>query len=241
MNIYQSLSLRTLASFSLSMCSGSHRPAESTGKQKRTENKDIRQCGVALSAAPELQIAITKLCSVRKVNIGKVTDKLDQIFVTNAARADARRETKRKEEEEAETRKIRRKGEKFNKNMEEPLASTIGDLLAKMNAMGNAVGVTKEYLKRQFNARMMRAEHDGFNYPSVGDKFRANTKKRKIKMKPSDDSNELEYLKALVILMMKADSRRGAVINEVLQLTGIAKCLNPSLNIVLTLTLTQTP
>jgi hypothetical protein len=88
---------------------------------------------------------------------------------------------------------------------------------------------------------MMRAEHDGFNYPSVGDQFRANTKKRKIKMKPSDDRNELEYLKALVILMMKADSRRGAVDSEVLQLTGIAKYLNPSLNIVLTLTLTQTP
>jgi hypothetical protein len=223
------------------MCSGSHRPAESTGKQKRTENKDIRQCGVALSAAPELQIAITKLCSERKVNIGKVTDKLDRIFVTNSARADAKRETKRKEEEEAETRKIRRKGEKFNKNMEEPLAATIGDLLAHMNAMENAVGVTKEYLKRQFNARMMRAEHDVFNYPSVGGQFRANTKKRKIKMKPSDDCNELEYLKALVILMMKADSRRGAVDNEVLQLTGIAIDLNPSLNIVLTLTLTQTP
>ena len=142
---------------------------------------------------------------------------------------------------DAETRKIRRKGEKFNKNMEEPLAATIGDLLAQMNAMGNAVGVTKEYLKRQFNARMMRAEHDGFNYPSVGGQFRANTKKHKIKMKPNDDRNELEYLKALVILMMKADSRRGAVDNEVLQLTGIAKYLNPSLNIVVTLTLTQTP
>ncbi len=158
---------------------------------------------------------------MRKViNIGKVTDKLDQIFVANSARADARRETKREEEEEAETRKIKRKGEKFNKNMEEPLAATIGDLLAHMNAMENAVGVSKEYLKRQFNARMMRAENDGFNYPSVGDQFRANTKKRKIQIKPSDDRNELEYLKALVILMMKADSRRGAVDNEVLHLTG---------------------
>ena len=223
MNIYQSLSLRTLASFSLSMCNGSHRPAESLGKQKRTQNKDIRQCGVALSAAAELQVAITKLCSVRKVNIGKVTDKLDQIFVTNSARADARRETKRKEEEEAETRKIKRKGEKFNKNMEEPLAATIGDLLAHMNVMENAVGVSKDYLKRQFNARLMRAENDGFTYPSIGDQFRTNTKKRKIKMKPSDDRNELDYLKALVILMMKADSRRGAVDNEVLHLTGTSK------------------
>ena len=33
MKIYQSLSLRTLAVFSLSMCNGSHRPAEAKGKQ----------------------------------------------------------------------------------------------------------------------------------------------------------------------------------------------------------------
>jgi hypothetical protein len=99
MKIYQSLSLRTLAAYSLSMCNGSHRPAES----------EKRQCSVALTAASELQIAITTLCSVRKVNIGKVTAKLDEMFVTNSARADARRETKRKKEEEAETRKIQKK------------------------------------------------------------------------------------------------------------------------------------
>ena len=220
MKIYQSLSLRTLAVFSLSMCTGSHRPAEAKGKQKRTENKNVRQSGSALQAACALQTAITKLCSVRKVNIGSVTSKLDAVFVTNSSRAAAHRERKRKEEEEAETRKIQKKGIKFNKNMEEPLAATIGDLLAHMKAMNNAVGVSKEYLRRQCNARMMRAEIDKFTYPSIGDQYRANNKKRKIKLKPSDDQNELDYLKALVILMMKADSRRGAVEHEDLQLTG---------------------
>ena len=220
MKIYQSLSLRTLAVFSLSMCTGSHRPAEAKGKQKRTENKNVRHSGSALQAACALQIAITKLCSVRKVNIGRVTAKLDAVFVTNSSRAAALRERKRKEEEEAETRKIQKKGIKFNKNMEEPLAATIGDLLAHMKAMNNAVGVSKEYLRRQCNARMMRADIDKFTYPSIGDQYRANNKKRKIKLKPSDDQNELDYLKALVILMMKADSRRGAVEHEDLQLTG---------------------
>jgi hypothetical protein len=157
---------------------------------------------------------------VRKVNVGKVTALLDQIFVTNSARADARRVKKRKEEEEAETRKIQKKGVKFNKNMEEPLAATVGDLLAHMKAMDNAVGVSKEYLKRQLNARLMRAEYDEFSYPSIGDQYRANTKKRKIKMTPSDDRNELDYLQALVMLIMKADSRRGAIDLESLKLTG---------------------
>jgi hypothetical protein len=209
MKIYQSLSLRTLAVFSLSMCKGSHRPAEAKGKQKRTESKDVRQCGSALLAASELQIAITKLCSVRKVNVGQVTAKLDLVFLTNTRRADALRESKRLEEQEAETRKIQKKGVKFNKYMEEPLAATIGDLLAHMTAMNNAVGVSKDYLRRQCNARMMRAEFDMFSYPSISDRFRAKNKKRKIKLTPSDDQNEVEYLKALVILMMKADSRRG--------------------------------
>ena len=172
MKIYQSLSLRTLAVFSLGMCNGSHRPAEAKGKQKRTENRDVRQCGSALQAPSELQVAITKLCSVKKVNVGRVTAKLDLIFDTNSLRAAALRERKRKEEEEAETRKIHKKGIKFNKNMEEPLAATIGDLLAHMNAMNNAIGVSRDYLRRQCNARMMRAEIDKFAYPSIGDQFR---------------------------------------------------------------------
>jgi asparagine synthetase A len=66
----------------------------------------------------------------------------------------------------------------------------------------------------------MRAENDAFTYQSIGDQYRAKTKKRKIKLTPSDDRNELEYLQSLVILMMKADSRRGGIDNETLKLTG---------------------
>ena len=58
--------------------------------------------------------------------------------------------------------------------------------MAHLQAMGNAVGVSKDYLKRQFNARMMRADLDGFKYPSIGAEYRAKTKKAKIKMTPSD-------------------------------------------------------
>ena len=135
MKIYQTISLRTLAAFSLSMCNGSHRPAESKGKQKRTENKETRQCGSALSAEPFLKTAVTKLCSVKKINVGKVTAKLDAIFITNSTRADARRESKKAEEIAAETRRLQKKGVKFNKNIEEPLAASIGDLLAYLKAM----------------------------------------------------------------------------------------------------------
>ncbi len=57
----------------------------------------------------------------------------------------------------------------------------------------------------------MRADNDGFKYSSIGPEYRAKTKKAKLKMTPSDHRNELDYLKALVILMTKADSRRGTV------------------------------
>jgi len=220
MNIYQSLGLRTLATFSLAMCTGSHRPAESGGKQRRTQGQGRRECGSAFRATPALQTTITMLCSVRKVNVGKVTARLDEIFATNLARQGERREQKRLNEEEAEKRKMQRKGAKFNKNMEEPLATTIGDLLAHLKAMDNAIGVSKDYLKRQINARVMRAEIDEFKYPSIGDEYRAKNKKRKIKLTSSNDRNEIDYLTALITLMMKADARRGAMDQGTVVLSG---------------------
>ena len=202
------------------MCTGSHRPAESQGKQTRTQGKEQRECGTAFRAPKDLQTTITTLCSVKKVNVGKVTAKLDAIFVTNLARQDERREQKRINEEEAEKRKMQRKGAKFNKNMEEPLAPTIGDLVAHLKAMDNAVGVSKDYLRRQINARLMRAEVDEFKYPSIGDEYRAKNKKKKIKLTPSNARNEVDYLTALVTLMMKADARRGALDQAPVQLSG---------------------
>jgi hypothetical protein len=230
MRIYQTMSLRTLAAFGLSMCNGSHRPAEAEGKQERTKNKQLRGAGSALTAAPDLQLAVTRLCSVKKVNVGKVTAKLDAVFVTNSQRANDRRATKRVEEEEEAARKLTSKGVKFNNALEEPLAPTVGDLLAQLTAMGNAVGISKDYLKRQFNGRVMRAEKDAFTYPSIGDKYRTNNKKKKLKMTPSDKQNELEYLKELVIHMMKADSRRGAINTEPIALEGLLRKV-PTLNV----------
>ncbi len=228
--IHQTLSLRTLASFGLSMCNGSHRPAEAEGKQERTKSKQLRGAGAALTAAPDLQLAVTRLCSVKKINVGKVTAKLDAVFVTNLQRANDRRGKKRIEEEEEAARKLASKGVKFNNALEEALASTIGDLLAHMAAMGNAVGISKDYLKRQFNGRVMRAEKDAFTYPSIGDKYHTKNKTKKLKMTPSDKQNELEYLKELVIPMMKADSRRGAINTEPIALEGLLRKV-PTLNV----------
>ena len=230
MKIYQTMSLRTLASFGLSMCNGSHRPAEGQGKQNRTRNKAVRGSGSALNADPIVQRAVTKLCSVKVVHVGLVSAKLDAVFFTNSKRADARREKKRLEEEEEATRKITNKGIKVNAALEEPLAPTVGSLLAHMTAMDKAVGVCKEYLKRQFNGRLLRAEKDEFTYPSIGLKYRTKNKKQKLKMTPSDNQNDREYLQELVVLMMKADFRRGALDTEAVALEGLLPTV-PTLNL----------
>ena len=49
-----------------------------------------------------------------------VSAKLDAVFATNSQRADARRETKRVEDEEQAKRKIANKAIKFNTALEEP-------------------------------------------------------------------------------------------------------------------------
>ena len=131
---------------------------------------------------------------------------------------------------ESATRKIAKKAVKFNNALEKPLAATVGDMLAHLKAMGNGVGVSKDYLKRQLNARLMRAENDDFTYPSIGAKYRSQNKKKKIKMKPSDSQSEVDYLQELVILMLKADSRRGAVDNEAVGLSGLLRVV-PTLNV----------
>jgi hypothetical protein len=53
---------------------------------------------------------------------------------------------------ESATRKIAKKAVKFNNALEKPLAATVGDMLAHLKAMGNGVGVSKDYLKHQLNA-----------------------------------------------------------------------------------------
>ncbi len=67
-----------------------------------------------------------------------------------------------------------------------------------MKAMDNAVGVSKDYLRQQKNARLMRAEVDEFKYSSIGDEYRAKNKKKKIKLTPSNARHEVDYLTALV-------------------------------------------
>jgi hypothetical protein len=96
-DIYPSMSLRTLAGFSLSISNGSHRAPGSKGKQERTAHVGVFEGGAAFTSQPEVRLAVTKVCGVRRVKTGTVTRLLDTVYATNCANAALRRESKRVE------------------------------------------------------------------------------------------------------------------------------------------------
>jgi hypothetical protein len=136
--------------------------------------------------------------------------------------ADAVRKAKHEADKEKKARLHHNKGVAFNINMEEPLARTEDELNEYMLMLGNAIGTCKAYLKRQFDARVARATVDEFNYPGIGPIFRDKAGK-KLKKTPSSGEDHVDYLKKLVLLMMKADSRRNSAMNEAPSLVGLVR------------------
>ena len=132
--------LHTLASFSLSVANGSHRAAETAGKQKRTQHGTVFAGGAAYTAAPEVQAAVTTLCSVRRVKKGKVTVFLDSNHAAKIVAAAERRERKRLEGIAEQQRKDAEKGVRFNTAMEETLAQNGEAIEAHLEMLGHAKG-----------------------------------------------------------------------------------------------------
>jgi hypothetical protein len=60
------MKLRTLAAFSASICSGTHRPKHGTGTQ-------VKGAGIALTAPEAAKAAVSTLCGVRRRSPGALT------------------------------------------------------------------------------------------------------------------------------------------------------------------------
>jgi hypothetical protein len=190
-DIYPSMNLRTLASFSLSMANGSHRAAARTGKQQRTAHGTVFPGGAAFTAAPEVQGAVTSLCGVRRVKKGKVTIFLDSVYSVNTVVAAERRERKRIEGIAEQQRKDAAKGVRFNTAMEETLAQNAHAIEAHLEMLGHAkgtstimrtetipprahtnpipflLGVSIAYLQSQYKGRKLRADQDDYSWPTL--------------------------------------------------------------------------
>jgi hypothetical protein len=109
--------------------------------------------------------------------------------------------------------------------MEEPLAVSVQDLEDQLKLLGHAKMMRYSYLKRQFAAREARAGIDKYTYPDIGIGFRDKAGK-KLKMTPSNGEDKHEQIKKLVLLMMKADSRRQPSSDVQPTLSGLVR-LNP--------------
>ena len=79
------------------------------------------------------------------------------------------------------------------------------------------------YLQAQYRARKLRAEQDGYTWPTIDLEFRSKTTKL-LKMTPHDKSDTMAYLKTLVLKMMDADAKRNRPVHDdSMQISGLLR------------------
>ena len=104
------MKLITLGNFSLAIANGSHRPAGTVGKTRKTRERLVADAGIALTSHTTLKMAVTKVCGVRKVQCGKVTELLRTTFTENSQLAHQRRLAKEERDRADTMRRHAKKG-----------------------------------------------------------------------------------------------------------------------------------
>jgi hypothetical protein len=96
---------------------------------------------------------------------------------------------------------------KFNISVEEPLANTPAQLNLNLEALDHKRSVCLAYLKRQFDARITRAEAEDYTYDTLPARFRSGHTKKLVKS-PQDGTDAITYLSELIVAMITIDSKR---------------------------------
>jgi hypothetical protein len=102
---------------------------------------------------------VTKVCGVRRVKTGSVTQLMRDHNAHLIAEADENRKAKHQADLEQKARLQLRKGVQHNKNMTEVLALTRDAVEAHLITLDHSVGTSLAYLKRQFDARKVNHFH----------------------------------------------------------------------------------
>ena len=207
MNIYSRMNLCNLAKFTLSMCNGSHSMAGPKGKQQKTKDRIVLEGGMGITCDPRLQEVVTRLCGVRRRKPGAITMLVRTAFEHDKVLAKELRLANEVEEKSKKAKQHLNKAIKFNVNVEEPLATTSLLLHAQLKAMDYKKGVCLAYLKRQFDARMTRAEGDNYTYETIPARYRSLHTGKLVKKQP-DTADPMAYLTELVVAMIAVDSKR---------------------------------
>ncbi len=185
LQVFPTMRLTTLANFSLAMTNGSHRPAGTLGKSNKTKSRQRQPPGIAHTSPIAFQMAVTKVCGVRRKNTGSVTQMMRATNASLAEQGDRRRKEKHKEDLIQRAKKQFNKGVQHNINMTEVLAQTMADLEAELEMLGRAVGTSLAYLKRQFDARKAKADGDKFYYLGITAEYKKSNA-RDLKKTPSN-------------------------------------------------------
>ena len=220
LDLYGRMKLPNLANFSLSICNGSHSMAGPKGKQTKTRNNIVEEAGIAITSATRLRSVITKLCAVRRRRPGAVTTLLQEAYARDKLLAGELRRLNEVNEKAKMARKHINKAIKFNNAVEEPLTKTIELIHVELQSMDYKRGVCVAYLKREFDARITRAESDEYNYDVVPARFRSLHTNKLVKTAPTGE-DPITFLTDLLSEMIRIDSRR--TFSDEIALSGLIR------------------
>jgi hypothetical protein len=181
--------------------------AEPKGKQNKTRNRIVQEAGVAITSDPRVQAVVTRLCAARRIKPGGVFVLLKAVYKRDQLLSKELRLANEDKEKARMAQKHLNKAIKFNLAFEEPLATTVLLLQTHLKSMDNKKAVSLAYLKRQFDARLIRAEADEYTYDELPARFRSPHTGKLVKNPPTS-GDPVTYLSELVGKMIIIDSKR---------------------------------
>ena len=192
---YPSMSVRNLSKLSMTIVTGTHRPA------------DKGKCaGVALTSDSRLRAIVSMLCGVRNKRVGLITAILRAAHSVDTIEMNLCRKRKAKEKYDSNVRKKAKKAalrdyaEEINSNS---LVNDVGAFKTQLAARGNSTKARISFLKDQFHARISGEEPR--IYTTLGAEYR--TKYGKLRLtSQSKDMTEEVYLTSLLTAMIEEDS-----------------------------------
>ena len=161
---------------------------------------------------PRLQVAISKVCNLRKSSLGVITAMCRDDFDNDMEASRSHREKRKEEVIRKNAALAAGRAERINAAQEAELAPTVDDLNARLQSFEGHKGHQMAYLKEQFKGRLSR----NYDYPcaDIGKTYR-NKHGTALKMTPSAVGKDpLSYLRELVTLMVMYDCAVGRSLEQ---------------------------
>jgi hypothetical protein len=202
--MYPALSLRNLSWLCHSLVNGTHRPARIYGTEKDKHGNNLHEAGIAVTAHPNLKIAVNAVCSVRRKKVGVVTrlvrtaqdeDRVEQVGIRKLKAAHKHAETLRLKAVKAA------KVDHAEHTATHDLVLSERELDEQLSARESNKQSKITFLKNQFDARVVGDLKR--TYTTIGDEYRK--RGGGLRKGPADKKDDLAYLTTLLKLMIAED------------------------------------